>query len=78
MLLVLCVNNLMTANKPFNFSLILLCLFILQQREYYYLGLFVAMSISQGGCGIPFLASTVYDYIATGKCTSVSQNVNPQ
>ena len=60
-----------------NLISIFLYISFLQQRQYYYLGLFVAMSISQGGCGIPFLASTVYDYIATGKCTSVSQSVNP-
>ena len=28
------------------------------------------MSITQGGCGIPFLAPAVYEYISTGKLSS--------
>ena len=43
----------------------------MQQRQYYMLGLFTAMSITQGGCGMPILASAVYEYMIQGKCTGV-------
>ena len=33
--------------------------------------MFVAMSIVQGGCGVPFLADPVYDDIVQGKCRAV-------
>lgn len=45
-----------------------------QQRQYYHLGVLVAMSILQGGCGIPCLSSSVYNYIAYGTCTSAGVN----
>lgn len=42
----------------------------LQQRnELYHLGQYIAMSIVQGGCGLPCLADPVYEYICSGKCT---------
>ena len=34
--------------------------------------MFTAMSIAQGGCGLPTLADAVYDYFVTGKCTYVT------
>ena len=34
--------------------------------------MFTAMSIAQGGCGLPILADAVYDYFVTGKCTYVT------
>ena len=46
----------------------------LQQRQCYHLGVLVAMSILQGGCGIPCLSSSVYNYIAYGTCTSAGVN----
>ncbi|KAL5457471.1 hypothetical protein EMCRGX_G034735 [Ephydatia muelleri] len=46
----------------------------LVQRQYYHLGVLVAMSILQGGCGIPCLSSSVYNYIAYGTCTSAGVN----
>ncbi len=30
------------------------------------------MSIVQGGCGIPFLAPAVYEYLVSGKCTRIT------
>ena len=47
----------------------------IQQRQYFYLGMYTAMSIIQGGCGIPFLAHPVYEYILRGTCTNVQINV---
>lgn len=29
------------------------------------------MSVVQGGCGIPCLADPVYEYITSGKCSSI-------
>ena len=48
----------------------LVLLFKLQNGHYKYLGQFTLMSITQGGCGIPFLAPSVYNYICTGKLPS--------
>eukprot|EP00731_Ephydatia_muelleri_P016435 Em0009g859a len=42
-----------------------------QQRHFFYFGLFTAMSVVQGGCGIPCLADPVYEYITSGKCSSI-------
>lgn len=36
------------------------------------MGRYIAMSISQGGIGIPFLAPPVYDYICSELCTGLS------
>lgn len=47
----------------------------LQQREFYYFGVYVGMSIAQGGCGLPFLHSSVYEYLVSGKCTSIVVDV---
>ena len=33
------------------------------------------MSIIQGGCGLPFLARPMYDYLVTGQCTGISHLV---
>jgi len=44
----------------------------LQQRnEFYHLGQYIAMSVVQGGCGLPCLAEPVYEYICSGKCTNL-------
>ena len=43
----------------------------MQNNQYKYLGQYTVMSIAQGGCGIPFLAPPVYDYISTGKLPDV-------
>ena len=29
------------------------------------------MSVSQGGCGFPLLHNCVFDYLVSGKCTSI-------
>ena len=43
----------------------------MQNNEYKYLGLYTVMSITQGGCGVPFLAPPVYDYISTRKLPDI-------
>ncbi len=43
---------------------------ILQNNHYKYLGQYVVMSMTQGGCGIPYLSPPVYDYICSGKLPS--------
>lgn len=40
---------------------------IIQNSQYKYLGQYTVMSITQGGCRVPFLAPPVYEYITTGK-----------
>lgn len=40
----------------------------MQEKEFYYFGQYVAMSIAQGGSGFPFIAESLYHYMATGKC----------
>lgn len=45
-------------------------IFLFQERQYYYLGTFTALSIVQGGCGIPCLATSVYEYVSVGKCSN--------
>ena len=42
----------------------------MQADRYKYFGQYTVMSITQGGCGIPFLAPAVYEYISTGKLSS--------
>ena len=39
----------------------------IQADQYKHLGEYPVMSIAQGGCGIPFLAPVVYEYISSGK-----------
>lgn len=39
------------------------------------MGQYTAMSIMQGGCGFPFLAEPVFDYISTGKYTGIQVDV---
>ena len=41
--------------------------YFLQNNQYRYLGQYTVMSITQGGCSVPFLAPPVYEYISTGK-----------
>ena len=43
------------------------CYCYLQSSQYKYLGKYTVKSITQGGCGVPFLALPVYEYISTGK-----------
>ena len=39
------------------------------------MGVYTVMSISQGGCGLPFLAHPVFDYIAgMGDCVGATIN----
>ena len=45
---------------------------LLQARDFYNLGRYTVMSVTQGGSGFPFLAPPVYDYLCTGKCTGIS------
>ena len=44
----------------------------MQNNEVLHLGKFVAMSVTQGGGGFPFLAPPVYEYITTGKYTNIA------
>ena len=50
----------------------------MQNNQYKYLGQYTVMSITQGGCGIPFLAPPVYDYISTGKLPDVRRLKSPE
>lgn len=43
-----------------------------QARHFYNLGVYMGMSICQGGSGFPYLAESVYTYICTGKCTEIA------
>ena len=43
-----------------------------QVRNFYNLGRYSAMSIIQGGSGLPFLAELVYNYLCTGECTGLA------
>ena len=47
-------------------------LFYSQARHFDNFGMYVAMSICQGGSGFPYLADSVYTYMCTGKCTDVA------
>ena len=39
------------------------------------MGVYTVMSITQGGCGLPFLARCVFNYITgMGECTDVEVN----
>ena len=38
----------------------------LQNDEYYFLGVYFVMSVLQGGCGFPFLAEPLYNYLVHG------------
>ncbi len=47
-------------------------MYIPQRKDFYNLGRFVAMSITQGGSGLPCLAEAVYTYFRTGQSTGIS------
>ena len=38
------------------------------------MGAYTVMSIAQGGCGLPFLATAVFRYYVYGECTGVTIN----
>ncbi len=44
----------------------------LNDIDLYNLGRYTAVSIIQGGSGLPCLAEYVYNYLCTGKCTSTA------
>ncbi|XP_065901724.1 uncharacterized protein [Dysidea avara] len=47
----------------------------LQNRDYYYMGVYTVMSILQGGCGVPIMAKPVFDYLSgIGECTGIDIN----
>lgn len=48
----------------------------LQAQNFYYLGVYTAMSVVQGGCGLPVLAEAVYEYITSGKCTNIEVDIS--
>ena len=45
----------------------------IQANQYKHLGQYTVMSITQGGCGIPFLPSVVYEYISSGKVSTIME-----
>jgi hypothetical protein len=51
-------------------------LITVQAQHFYYLGVYTAMSVVQGGCGLPVLAEAVYDYILSGKCTNIDVSIS--
>lgn len=42
-----------------------------QNRDYFALGAYAAMSVTQGGPGFPVLADADYQYFVTGKTTNL-------
>ena len=42
-----------------------------QNRDYFALGAYAAMSVTQGGPGFPVLADAVYQYFVIGKTTNL-------
>ena len=44
---------------------------IAQDKDLYYFGIYIAISIIQGGNGFPFLAEPVYSYMCTGTATGI-------
>lgn len=50
-----------------------ICLF--QDKAYFYLGQYAAMSILQGGNGLPFFSECVYRYFAYGVYTKIDVSI---
>lgn len=76
LLVLLVINSSLLMYLPFRYSVHLIlcygniCIFP-QQNDYYNLGQFAAISITQGGSGFPFLDEVVYNYLCTGKTTDI-------
>uniref|UniRef100_A0A1X7VJR7 HECT domain-containing protein n=1 Tax=Amphimedon queenslandica TaxID=400682 RepID=A0A1X7VJR7_AMPQE len=50
----------------------------IEANEYYKLGMYTAMSILQGGCGLPFLPEPFYQYLISGQYVGVSEYVESE